>query len=189
MILFRWMLGLPMAAMITAALFYLMAELIKDRGEVPPSPQPYAKIKITPDITEPDRRRTLPIREELPDAPPPPEYVTERQSGPDQGTFPGPEPVKIDPTPPGQKTGIGPVIRIPPPYPEQCRSRGAEGGVIVEFDVSPEGNVINPRVISSPDRCFNRPILKAVSGWKYPPAASGGMRYGVIERFSFQLTE
>ncbi|MEO1136608.1 MAG: TonB family protein [Pseudomonadota bacterium] len=189
MTLFRWLVGLPMAGLITISLFFLMAGLIRDRGEAPPSPQPYPKIKITPELVEHDPRPKPPIGEALPDAPPPPEFSTERQPGPDRDFFQGPGPITVDPTPPGQKTAIGPVIRIPPPYPESCRARGAQGSVVVEFDVSPEGNVVNPRVISSPDRCFVRPVIKAVSGWKYPPAAGGGMRYGVIEGFSFELTD
>lgn len=189
MTLFRWIIGLPMAGLVTISLFFLMAGLIKDRGEALPPPQPYADIQITAETVKPNSRPDLPEREDLPDAPPPPEFTTERQPGPDQGFFPGPEPIRVDPTPPGEQTGIGPVIRIPPPYPENCRARGAEGSVVVEFDVSPEGNVVNPRVISTPDRCFVRPVIKAVSGWKFPPAPGGGMRYGVIEGFSFQLTD
>ena len=84
-----------------------------------------------------------------------------------------------------------PVIRYAPTYPDACRSKGVEGAVLVQFDVTPEGNVVNARILEAPDRCFSR-ILRTVERWKYPPAYQNGrpvMRYGVVERFSFQLTE
>lgn len=188
MILFRWILGLPMAALVTAGLFFMMAGMIKEKNEGYPSPKPVPNFNITAEIVESDPISPKPpttIPKELP----PTEYDFQRVDGPGEINAPRPGPVIVDKRPPGPGTAIGPVIRIPPAYPERCRTRGAAGSVIVEFDVTPEGNVTNARIIESPDRCFERPVLKAVSGWKYPPAPSGGMRYGVIEGFSFQLTE
>jgi protein TonB len=118
---------------------------------------------------------------------PPTEYQFPERTGPVQTPVPRPGASEIERIPPGEGAVSSPVIRIPPPYPENCRSRGAEGVVIVEFDVTPEGNVVNARVVDSANRCFNRSVLKAVSGWKYPPAAGGGMRYGLMERFNFRL--
>ncbi len=89
------------------------------------------------------------------------------------------------------RKNVGPLIRYAPPYPDNCRSRGVTGTVLVQFDVTPEGNVVNARVIDAPDRCFNR-IVSTVSKWKYPPAYENGrpaMRYGVVKKFNFQLTE
>ncbi|NJO35239.1 MAG: energy transducer TonB [Rhodospirillales bacterium] len=89
-------------------------------------------------------------------------------------------------------TSATPTIRIAPPYPEACASKGIEGVVQVQFDVTAEGEVTNVVILSAPDRCFHRAVLKAVSGWKYSPDMRDGraaMRRGVRETFVFELTE
>lgn len=187
MLLIRWIFGMPMAALITAGLFFMMAQLIRDRNEPLPDPQPNLKLKITPEKPRNKPDEIKPPTEVLKQKPPETDFdfpPTDRTRGPRVD----PEPFEIDRTPPTEGGVMaGPAIIVPPPYPESCRSRGIEGVVIVEFDVTPQGGVTNPRIVQAPHGCFRRTILKAVSGWKYPPAANGGMRYGVIERFNFQL--
>ncbi|GJL91919.1 energy transducer TonB [Hyphococcus sp.] len=189
MTLFRWIVGAPVAALITAGLFLMMAFLIREKMVDLPQPTERLDIKITAQKTDsPDEGPKPPI-ERLKQKPPETEFEfppVDRTGGPTID----PEPFQIErnpPTDPG--VVVGPTIRVAPPYPENCRTRGIEGLVVVQFDVTPEGNVVNPRIVDSPNACFNRPILKAVSNWKYSPASSGGMRYGVVERFSFQLEE
>ena len=192
MVFFRWFLGLPLAGLVTLALFAMMAGLIKiDRGVGEPRDTP--KLEILPKIVETDPRvdRTPPGRQKIIDPPPvdipPADRV--KVPGPIVSVEPGPPDI-IDPKI-SRATTVGPLIRYPPPYPDNCRSRGAIGIVLVQFDVTPEGNVINAQVIDAPDRCFNR-IVSTVSKWKYPPAYENGrpvMRYGIVERFDFQLTE
>jgi len=189
MFLIRWIIGMPMAALVTAGLFFMMAQLIRDRNEGLPPSKPDLILKITPQTKETDPYEIKPPTQILQKAPPETDFEFQKTSRAPIGPRVTPERAPIEKTPPGQKTLFGPTIKVPPAYPEGCRSRGVEGVVIVEFDVSPEGNVINPRISSSPNGCFNRTVLKAISGWKYPPAANGGMRYGVIERFNFQLQE
>lgn len=189
MILIRWILGMPMAALVTAGLFFMMAQLIKDKNvELPPEP-PIRDFKITADMPPEGPTATKPPRKLPSDPPPEPDLDFTKSGEPPKGPVVAPVRVPVDTTPPGQKIMSGPTIKVPPAYPESCRSRGIEGNVTVEFDVGPDGGVLNPRVISTPHSCFNRTVLKAVSGWKYPPAANGGMRYGVIERFNFQLEQ
>ncbi len=189
MFLIRWIVGMPMAALITAGLFFMMAQLIKDRNEPLPPAKPSLSLKITPQTKETDPYEIKPPTKVLKETPP----ETEFEFSPVDrvgGTRIDPAPFEIERTPPTDNGVMaGPTIKVPPAYPENCRSRGIEGAVTVEFDVTPEGNVVNARVISAPHGCFRRTVLKAVSGWKYPPASNGGMRYGVIERFNFQLQE
>ena len=188
MSLFRWIIGMPMAALVTAGLFFLMAQLIRDKVVDVNQPVEAARLKITMDKPPPDGPKPRPTDDLIPKEIPPTELeftkTNERPVGPTVKPTAQPTPD----APPGQKF-VGPTIRVTPPYPENCRSRGVEGVVVVQFDVTPEGNVVNPRVIDTPNACFVRPLIKAVSGWKYSPAAGGGMRYGVVETFNFQLTE
>jgi len=191
-IFFRWIVGLPFAALITAGLFMLMAGLIQRPSLNLAEPQDAPKIQIL-------AKERLPL-EPLPTNPKellkdPPETII--PPAPAQGK---PKGVPVGPTPktykvdPGKNTGRfdAPVIKHAPLYPEACRSRAAEGGVLVQFDVTPEGSVVNIQILQSADSCFNRTVRKTVAKWKYPPAYRNGRpitRYGVIERFSFQLTD
>lgn len=81
--------------------------------------------------------------------------------------------------------------RFRPQYPKACIDKGADGVVVVEFDVTPEGSVDNPRIISSPDACFNREALRTVSRYHYQPQtdASGRAvwRRGVRETMVFEI--
>ena len=192
MVFFRWIFGLPLAGLVTIALFAMMAGLIKiDRGHGEPRDTPEINILPTiienPPIPNPVGTGDPKLVERPPVEIPPAE--PSKVPGPIVSLPPG-QPEIVDPD--IGRGGIGgPVIRYNPPYPDSCRSRGATGIVLVQFDVSPEGNVINARVIDAPDRCFNR-IISTVSKWKYPPAFENGRpvtRYGIVERFDFQLTE
>ena len=188
----RWIMGLPLAAIVTAGLFMMMAGFIKrDGGPLAPPRAPldleiFAREPVEGPET-PDR--PAPLTEEQPEIVIPP-------------TLPGDKPV-IQANPPttsgvdvnietGGSQFSTPVIKHAPAYPENCRSKAVEGSVLVQFDVTPEGNVINPQIIESADNCFNRTVIRTVSKWKYPPAYQNGkpiMRYGVVERFSFNLVE
>ncbi len=186
---FRWLFGLPGAALISALLFLGMAYMIRQEAQTnPPVDPPILTITFKPE--PPTIIKKPPPREKLPDPPP---TIIERQP---PGPNPGPV---IDPRPPVVTPGRGevfipgpmqPVVKPPPSYPEACRSRGASGVVIVEFDVTAEGNVVNPRIISSDDGCFDRSVLQAIQKYKYPPPQEDGRavsRRGVREVFRFEM--
>lgn len=192
MSLFRLFVGLPAAALITAGLFFAMSEMIKNRGVDTEDPVPPLELKITAD-EPPGDQLEIKKPKKLPDTLPETVIDIPERSGKPTGPVVLPEgKPKIEGELPGAGGISSPTVRIAPPYPEGCRSKGAEGVVVVEFDVTPEGNVTNVRVTSSPDRCFDRPVRRAVSQWKYPPARNNGrpvMRYGVVEVFNFQLVD
>lgn len=188
MFIFRWVLSLPGAALVTTALFIFMAAMIWTEGPVIDDPKPTPVFKITPREPPEPRQTKLPPK---PVKQKEPETIVEpwRREG-------GPNPVptvptgKIDPTGPGDYVvPTAPVIKIAPQYPESCRSKQAEGVVVVQFDVTPEGNVVNARIIESSHRCFERTVLATVEKWKYPPSGSSAMRYGFVEYFSFELVD
>ncbi|MEM9015233.1 MAG: energy transducer TonB, partial [Pseudomonadota bacterium] len=84
-----------------------------------------------------------------------------------------------------------PLVRIPPQYPDRCRSSKVEY-VLVEFDVTPEGSVVNPRVVESSNRCFDRSSTRAVQRWKYAPKIVDGEprpRQNVVTQFTYQPAE
>lgn len=189
MFLFRWIVSLPFAILITVGLFITMAALIRDRNQPIVDPVPSIVLRITAEPRVEGDPKPDPRSKPLPkDIPVTPLEFRKSDKAP-EGVLTVPARNPTPTTPPGPQKITGAIIKIPPPYPENCRSRGVEGVVVVEFDVTPEGNVSNPRVTSTPHACFNRTVIKAVSGWKYPPASGGGMRYGLVETFNFQLEE
>ncbi|MHA7873442.1 MAG: energy transducer TonB [Hyphococcus sp.] len=188
----RWLTGLPAAALVTLGLFALMAGMIS-MERAPGETRPQPEINILPRLIETAPQPAPPAKPKIIDEAPPPVERTYAEPG----DKPGPviaDPDQISTEGEGAiETGriVAPLIRHAPPYPESCRARGVSGVVIVQFDVTPEGNVVNVRVIDAPDRCFRR-IAGAIARWKYPPSYENGrpvMRYGVVERFSFELTD
>ena len=189
----RWIFGSPIAAIITAGLFILMAALISmDKGPLP-SLIENPNIRI---LAEPPPEPRPPVdtkADALPD-PPDPIELTHVRPNPKPGPVVSPPSkgrIEVEPGG-GANTFPAPLIRHAPPYPENCRGKGVQGRVVVQFDVTPDGSVTNVQILETPNRCFNRTVIRAVSRWKYPPSNNGGrktMRYGVVEVFDFQLTE
>jgi len=191
---FRTIFGIPGAAVITALLFLAMAWMIKQEAS-PGEPTAGPEISITAKLepSDPTKKIKPPPRSELAKAPET-KIETPAKSGPVG-------PIKVGPLP-GPKKGEGPItlppvltptVRIPPAYPESCATRGVEGVVVVEFDVTPEGSVSEPRIVSSSNSCFDRAVMRAIVNWKYSPQTDSDgrptMRRGVRETLVFELTE
>jgi len=184
----RWIASPPAAALITAALFVMMALMIQRPADDWPAPTPLADVDITFEPEPPEPKDEV-LRQDT--EPLPPIEIQPAQKGKRPDVV-APRPQVTPTSEPGAGAAVAidpPVIRHAPQYPRGCASRGAEGVVIVQFDIAPSGDVINPRIIDTPDRCFRRTVLAAVSKWKYAPSANGGMRRGGVETFRFQLVE
>lgn len=91
-----------------------------------------------------------------------------------------------------EDTDVRPLLRVPPQYPEKCMSRAkSREEVIVEFDVTPEGQTENSRIIDSTNSCLNDAAAKAVTKWRYEPKFVDGVavpRRGVQTRTTFELS-
>jgi len=83
-----------------------------------------------------------------------------------------------------------PIVRIPPEYPAHGRGNG---WVLVQFDISPAGSVVNARVIdASPRGVLEKSALRAIERWRYRPAVIEGRaseRRGLRVKLSFVLEE
>ncbi len=189
----RWIIGLPLAGLITALLFLVMAYLIRQDFDVPPPVPPRGPIVVTTQIeeTDPNKQRD-PNGITLPEPPEPVDVVddstSERPGG--DGTIPTSLPTEGGKLPPIDTQGVS--IPIPPQYPQRCVQKQAEGLVIVQFDVTARGEVVNARIIQSPDSCFDGPVLRTVQKWKYSPNFKDGVpqpRSNVTEQFRFELED
>ena len=60
-------------------------------------------------------------------------------------------------------------------YPPQAKAAGIEGRVVVSYDVTAEGHVINAAVAeASPSGVFEEAALAAVRSWRFRPALRDG---------------
>lgn len=181
---FRWMFGVPLAAAITAGLFLTMSALIKSDPNLLPE-RNLAKPVITSKLKDTDPKPKW-ERTPLPDAPDDPDVEPYRPTG-----GKGDVVIDIKPQPVGpigdRLPGLnrGTTIQVAPPYPDACRAKGIEGVVLVQFDITDRGETTNIQIISSPDRCFDRDVIRAVRGWRFPTES----RRGVTEAIRFTFVE
>jgi TonB family protein len=64
------------------------------------------------------------------------------------------------------------VSRVEPEYPPELLKLGKSGQVILEFVVSPRGEVGEIKAISSDDPLFTASAIRALGQWKFTPRAS-----------------
>lgn len=70
-------------------------------------------------------------------------------------------------------------------YPAEARAAGVEGRVVVRYDITPEGRVVNAAVVSAePTGVFEDAALAAVRSWRFRPAVLGGKTVAANNRQS-----
>jgi protein TonB len=84
-----------------------------------------------------------------------------------------------------------PIVKVAPIYPRRAQSRGIEGFVIVEFTVTKNGSVRDPKVIhAEPEGIFDRAAIAATLKFKYKPRVVDGQTMevaGVQNKISFEI--
>ncbi|MEM6415120.1 MAG: TonB family protein [Pseudomonadota bacterium] len=191
--MFRFILAVPAAALITVGLFLFMREMIAQQPTIlPPVETPEMIITAKRPEPEPIIERKPPKEIEPPD----PIDTVNPDPTPNPGGVRGPKPKQIDPGVIDIDGTIGPsgtpIVTYPPQFPERCKAKGKGGVVIVEFDISEQGDVINPRIISSDNTCLNNSVVRAVSRWKYSPKMVDGRpvpQRGVRQIIRFELED
>jgi protein TonB len=193
----RFIIGIPLAAVVTVSLFMLMQMLVQSDRSLIEEVQETIAIDITraqrDEESDVDRRTERPDVEDQPPPPPPMDTRTER---PDLGGLQ----VGIPDIDLNLNTGaigpidgeIQPLVRVPPEYPLRAAERNLEGRVCVRFTVTPEGTVTNPEVVSTTSSLFNRASLRAIAGFRYQPKIENGEpvpRPGVTNCFDYVMGE
>jgi len=191
--------GIPGAVVVTVGLFLLLATVITQRGDVQLTDDETIEISVTRQIEDTADRRIEDFQRPVLDAPPPPPpTVSDPEFRPEMavqmGAMPDLSGVDVD-----IGTGFNPdrdaqpLVRIPPQYPTQCMNRAdAVETVTLEFNVTPEGAVIDPEVVNTTNPCFNRAAIRAVQRWRYNPRVVDGVeqpRFGVRTAIDFSLEE
>jgi len=191
--------GIPGAVIVTSVLFLLLATVIQQQQEVQLSEDRSVEINVTRQLEDNTQQRPEDFqRPVLDQPPPPPPTVSDPSFRPSMdvqmGALPDFSGADID-----IGTGFNPdrdaqpLVRIPPQYPTQCmRAASNLEMVVVEFDVTPEGSVVSPRVVESTNACFNRAALRAVERWRYQPRVVDNVaqpRFGVRTAIDFGMEE
>ncbi len=80
-----------------------------------------------------------------------------------------------------------------PTYPTDARSAGIEGEVVVRYDVSAQGQVVNARVDSAePPGVFDQAALATVRSWKFKAQVKNGEPQtveNILSRVLFRLDD
>lgn len=193
----RLILGLPGALIVTALIFLVLATVVTTRQDVQLTEDRSVQINVTRQLQDTADQRAEDFQRPVLDQPPPPPPTVNDPSFRPQptaqiGALPDLSNVDVE-------IGVGfnpdrdaqPLVRIPPQYPQRCMARAEDSeSVLVEFDVTPEGTVVNTRVIESSNSCFNRAAMRAVERWRYNPKIvddTAQPRFGVRHVLEFAL--
>ncbi|WP_321395054.1 energy transducer TonB [Emcibacter sp.] len=82
------------------------------------------------------------------------------------------------------------VASFNPEYPFSARRRKIEGYVLIGYEIDDQGAVVDPYVIDSSDKIFEKNALRAVIKFKYKPKFLDGMpirQKGLKLKFTFGL--
>jgi len=84
------------------------------------------------------------------------------------------------------------MVRVRPVYPARPLAQGLEGTVLVQFDVSAQGQVVNVSVVESSSSQFERSSIQAAERFKFKPRVVDGVAYatyGIQNLFRFTLDD
>jgi len=193
----RLIVGIPVSVIVTGALFLLMASLIKQELRLEDA-QDAISIKITQQIDDTELNANQEIKRPTLDAPPPPPPAVN-----DPSNRPALNGVAAQIPTINANLSIGsgfnpdrdaqPLVRIPPQYPERCMTRAAASeSVMVQFDVTPDGQTTNITTVESSNSCLNRAAERSVERWKYQPKIVDNQaewRRGVQTVVRFELSD
>lgn len=68
---------------------------------------------------------------------------------------------------------IGKLYQPWPPYPERARSEWRRGQLYLSIVVSPDGKVVDAKVVKSLDELLDKPALETVRRWQFKVTAGG----------------
>ncbi|MDN7125131.1 energy transducer TonB [Pseudidiomarina sp. 1APP75-32.1] len=198
----RFLAALAVAAIVTLGLFYLMQSLITGGQGAMTEPAKgsvldFVRIKPEEVVQQKERK---PERPPEPEAPPPdmptPQMDTSELS-PDGGSYDFSTSAQADT---GLSGGMNldtsdgeylPIVKVQAAYPRRALQRGIEGYVVVEFTVTRQGTVRDPRVVEAqPEQIFDQAAMDAVLKFKYKPRVVNGDAVeveGVQNRITFEI--
>jgi protein TonB len=196
--------GVPIAALVTLALFLLMRQLIwVEEVTFDDRPEEFNLTidEVVEEIEIARRETTIDQIDQIDPPPPPPQIERQAAEQPTEGlsTVIGAIPEFDQPSLNSNNISFSvsdrdaqPLVRIEPQYPPRAAERGVEGTCDVTFDVAPDGSPFNIRILQCDSSLFERASIRAVERWRYNPKIQDGVavaRTGVQTQFIFQLAD
>lgn len=198
--LMRWVIFMPVAAIVTAGLFLLMVALISDDFEAKPKPEAL-EFEINPIVEDVQivRRQTQVASAKKVNTPPPPPQI-ERQAAAQpteaiasiEGAIPDFEAPRLERK--DFKIQVSdrdaqPLVRIPGQMPPKADK---SGHCKMRFNVGTDGAPFNIDAYFCTDRVFERESKKATSKFKYRPKIVDGVAVnmvGVETKITYRLLD
>lgn len=194
----RYAASVPTAAIVTAAIIFGMAHMIKPPATELAEPRPAENWNVRVDIDDIDLpERTVPMPTQVVAPPPPPKTMPPTTSPPDAGDrywtddVPDYEPnenritlPKID-----ENTFYQPLVRCGPVYPQSALHRELEGRCTTRFDLDTNGTPFNI-IATCSNAVFEKAVIKATEGFVYRPKVEDGTPVivrGISTEFIFKL--
>lgn len=202
--LIRLVIGVALAAIVTAGLFWTMSYLIKaTSGALDESGMTnivdFVRLKRDESI---QRRQLKPEKPQPPQTPPPQPPAPQLDS-----LNPNAEKIAISAVPVetdiemsgGFSLGVGegdylPIVKVAPIYPQRALSRGIEGYCVVSYTVTRNGTIRDPFVVESQctSSLFHSASVQASLKFKYKPRVIDGQAVevpGVQNKFTYEIEE
>ncbi len=177
---YRYCLAAPLSSLVTAALLFLMFNLIQGEASSPtiiadipvgwtdviedtevisetPTPEPPAPLEPPPIVPRPTPNETTGVSVSL--TPPPPSgglSFNFRESFANQDS------------------PLVSIVRAQPVYPVRLAARGIEAYVVVAFTVTTAGTVVDARIVETTDARFSQAAIDAAERSKYRPRVVNG---------------
>ena len=85
-----------------------------------------------------------------------------------------------------------PIVKVAPQYPRRALQRGIQGDVIVEYTVTRNGTVRDPKVLKSDDPILDKAAIDSALRYKYKPRVIDGRAVevpGVRTRIKFRMNK
>lgn len=190
--------GLPLAAAVTFALFFLMHSLIfmADTSLDEKGATKLADIFMPNTDIDTNVKEAKPEKPEDPEEPPPdmpqPQFEDFEMNA-TQMNMATPLNASVDIGLNGASASDGeflPIVKVQPMYPNRAATRGIEGYCIVQYTVTATGTTRDPVVTDCPNSVFSRASIKAALKFKYKPRVVDGVAVevaGVRNKFTYQL--
>lgn len=194
------LLAAPLALVVTAGLFQLMAALIDRPAAALSLPEPVLAVELA----KPRAETTAKIR---PQQPPPPPPQTRQPPASRLVAEPGGVPLtwSADPRMPAidhefklaslqqPDQQASPIVRIEPKYPVKAAQDGINGWVRLSFNLTANGEVTDVHVLAAePGRVFEQEAVRALKKWKYQPKLENGQpvaQSGLTVQLDFRLEQ
>jgi periplasmic protein TonB len=189
------------SALITAALLWMMQYLIVTGVQAVTEDHTFRFVDFVR-VQRDERVQTKEERvERSPEAQAPPTMQPERQFDDIDGIGTGAGVIGVSAPRISHEVNLGregffsdgdymPIVQVAPQYPRRAADLGLEGFVILEFTVTREGTVRDPRVLQSSHEIFDRSAIDAVLRFRYRPRVIDGEPVevpGVRFRITFEI--